>query len=338
MVDAKLHDEEGRLAALHRYDILHTREEEAFERITSLVQAVLKVPIASITLIDRDRTFLKSRRGMDAREQDRSTTFCHHSIQQREPMIVTDARHDPRFRTNPLVTGEPHVVAYAGVPLQTPDGYQIGALCIVDMVPRSFDAAQIEILHHFAQLVVEQFELRQIAARDHLTGALTRRAFVTEMDKAIAGFHRYQRPATLLLFDIDHFKLINDTHGHPAGDRVLAAIADYLRGRSRIGDCFGRLGGEEFGILLGDSGAEAGMAAADRFRAALAALAIGEDPVLRVTASFGVAPLTARTGLHGHWLEDADAALYRAKQGGRNRCCLADQPAVELVEQRSKAA
>ncbi|WP_157217462.1 sensor domain-containing diguanylate cyclase [Flavisphingomonas formosensis] len=329
MADVKLNDEEGRVAALHRYHILDTREEEAFENITQLVQSILRVPISAVSLVDRDRQWFKSRQGIDARETSRDVAFCNYTIRQREPMIVSNANEDARFQNNPLVTGMPHIASYAGVPLETPDGYQIGSLCAIDTVPREFDAQQIDILRKLGKLVVEQMELRQIAERDHLTGALTRRAFLTEMDKEITRFQRYERPATLLMLDVDHFKAINDGYGHPAGDRVLTTVSKYFLGTVRTTDCFGRLGGEEFGVLLPDTDGEAAIAAANRFREELALLEIGDDPIIRVTASFGIAPLSTDVGICEQWLAEADIALYRAKRSGRNRCCLAEMKSAK---------
>lgn len=324
MADTKLHDEAGRIAALDRYHILDTRDEDAFENITQLVQSILRVPISAVSLVDRDRQWFKSVQGLETRETPRDVAFCNYTIQQREPMVVGDAANDERFRANALVIGAPHIASYAGVPLKTPDGYQIGSLCAIDTVPREFDAEQIDILGKLARLVVEQLELRQIAERDHLTNALSRRAFLIEMDKEISRFHRYHRPATLLLLDIDHFKAINDTYGHPGGDRVLTALSKYFLDTIRTTDAFGRLGGEEFGVLLTDTDSEAGMAAANRFREELAQLEIGSDPAIRVTASLGAAPLTADCAMCDQWLAEADVALYRAKREGRNRCLLAE--------------
>src|SRR5690349_6483011 len=175
MRESKLADEEGRLAALNRYEILDTPPEAPFEKITSLVQDVLQVPICAVSLVDREQQWFKSIQGLDTRRTPRSISFCTHTIRTDEALIVPDALHDPRFSANPLVLGEPHIRSYAGVPLQSPDGYNVGALCAIDVVPRTFSDAQLAILRSFATLVVDQLELRRIAVRDHLTGALTRR-------------------------------------------------------------------------------------------------------------------------------------------------------------------
>lgn len=321
--DAKLTDEPARLAALKRYDILDTPDEGAFDKITALVRQILGVPICAVTLIDKDRQFIKSRQGIDGRETARDISFCTHTIQGRSAMVIADASADPRFSANPMVTGDPNIAAYCGVPLETPDGYNVGALCAIDTSPRDFDPAQVALLAKFAALVVDEMELRRIAQRDHLTGAMTRRAFVAELDKAISRRDRSGRPSALLLLDIDHFKAVNDTYGHPTGDAVLRQVAGQIGGMIRSNDAFGRIGGEEFGVVLAETDAHQALEAGERFRAALTRLRFEEPPGLQVSASFGVAALLPADVTSDHWMRRADDALYAAKRGGRNRCELA---------------
>ncbi len=320
MLDQKLHDEEGRIAALERYDVLDTAPEEPFEKITSLVQAVMGVPICAVSLIDRERQWFKSIQGLEATETPRSVSFCTHTIKTDQPLIVADAREDVRFQDNPLVVAAPHIGSYAGVPLRTPDGYNVGALCAIDTVPREFTAAQIEILKSFASLVVDELELRRIAERDHLTGALTRRGFINQINKEMERFRRHQRESVLVLLDIDHFKSINDRYGHPAGDAVLKAVSAACGQQLRVNDSFGRLGGEEFGILLSETDEAQGCAAAEKIRRAIEDMNIPIADGIRVTASFGLAELPKPPKRAEDWIAEADEALYSAKRLGRNRC------------------
>jgi diguanylate cyclase (GGDEF)-like protein len=321
--DPKLQDEAGRLAALHRYEVLDTPSEEAFDRITGLVSAVLGVPISTVSLVDADRQWFKSCVGVSSRETARDISFCTHTIQEREPFNIPDAKLDPRFAENPLVTGPPFIRSYLGVPLSTPDGYNVGSLCAIDVVPRNYSSAQIEILKSFAALVVDELELRRIAQTDHLTGAATRRGFTLELEKTLSRFKRSGHPTALVMLDIDHFKRINDTYGHPAGDLVLKTIAGQLAGQLRKSDTVGRLGGEEFGILLQDTKLDPALETAERLRIHMASSPVEHVPPLWVTASFGVAILDAEISSVQQWLALADEALYEAKRTGRNRTCLA---------------
>lgn len=326
MSHEKLSDEPARLAALARYDILDTAAEGPFDRITALVRTVLDVPMSAVSLVDADRQWFKSHPGIDASQTPREIAFCDHTIRERGPMIVSDASRDDRFRDNPLVRGAPCIASYAGVPLETPDGYNIGTLCAIDTRPRHFDAAQITILQSLAALVVEQLELRNIAERDSLTGVLTRRAFIASIDRRIALYERHDRPAALVMLDIDHFKAINDTYGHPAGDKAIKAVAELCSTIRRPADVIGRLGGEEFCLLLPETSENAALQAAHRFCAALRELVVVNHPPIRLTASLGVAAITPDRATSELWLGAADSALYEAKRNGRNRVCIAPLP------------
>jgi diguanylate cyclase (GGDEF)-like protein len=324
MHDTQLHDDDARLAALHRLDILDSAVEQPFEKIVNLVRTVIGVPIATVTLVDRDRQWFKARRGLDVSETPRAISFCTHTIQQREPLVIADALLDPRFATSPLVVEAPHIRSYAGIPLSTPEGYNVGSLCAMDSVPRTFTASEIAILTNFANIVVDELELRMVAQVDFLTGALTRRGFIEQGEREIARSARYGRPTALVMIDIDHFKSVNDTYGHAAGDQVLHQVADLAASILRPSDVFGRLGGEEFAMLLPETGGEEAVVVAERLRQALAGhvMQLADGRALRVTASFGIAALADDKAV-ADWLARADTMLYAAKAGGRNQTRLA---------------
>jgi diguanylate cyclase (GGDEF)-like protein len=192
----------------------------------------------------------------------------------------------------------------------------------MDTRPREFTPEQTAMLASFASLVVDELELRRIAQTDHLTGATTRRGFVHELEKEIARTRRSMRTGALILLDVDHFKKVNDTHGHPVGDALLRNLAVCIGKLLREGDVFGRLGGEEFGILLPDTGVEAAFECAERIRQAVAEKPLVEEPELLVTISLGVSvDLLVKTA--EDWMVAADGALYEAKRSGRNRICIA---------------
>jgi diguanylate cyclase (GGDEF)-like protein len=324
--DTKLHDDDARIAALRRLDVLDTAVEKPFEKIVTLVRTVLAVPIATVTLVDRNRQWFKAQRGLDTRETPRSISFCTHTIQQREPLIVEDTHLDPRFAASPLVVGPPHIRSYAGIPLRTPEGYNVGSLCAMDTHTRRFSPADIAILANFANIVCDELELRMIAQVDHLTGALTRRAFVAQAESEIARSRRYGRPSALVMLDVDHFKSVNDTYGHAIGDQVLHQIVKIAGETLRPMDVFGRLGGEEFAVLLPEADGDQAVTAAERLREAIAnhPMRLPNGGTVHVTASFGVAALTPTFTSVPAWLESADTTLYAAKSGGRNCTRLAE--------------
>lgn len=320
MQDDKLNDEDGRLAALRRYEFHETGEQKPFQRIVDLVQQIMGVPMAAVTLIDADTQFFRAQRGLPGTETPRADAFCTYTIAQHGPLAVSDARKDPRFADNPMVTGAPHIRSYLGVPLTTPDGYNVGSLCAMDDEPRQFDRTQGEIMKKLAEIAVEQFELQQIAKQDSMTGALTRRGFFAEVEKEFQRAARYERPSALVVIDVDHFKSINDRYGHPAGDAVLVSIANACMATMRKSDIFGRIGGEEFGLLLPETDPEEARLAAERIRAMVESTIVQVGGVeVRATVSLGVAPRPATGEGVATWFSEADIALYEAKQFGRNR-------------------
>lgn len=163
--------------------------------------------------------------------------------------------------------------------------------------------------------------LEHLATYDVLTGALTRRVFFQRGEKMTAQT-KPQRPLAVLMLDIDHFKLINDTFGHAAGDQVLATFSDVVRRTLRAQDLFGRIGGEEFAVILPDTSAEAARQVAERLREAIAqqAIPLHDGTPLRVTVSIGYVHHADReVRMLQHLLAVADSALYAAKTTGRNR-------------------
>ncbi|MCB8882504.1 sensor domain-containing diguanylate cyclase [Acidisoma cellulosilytica] len=319
-VQNKLMDEPARLAALDRCQILDTAPEAAFDKITSLVQTVMNVPISIVSLVAKDRQWLKSMTGPVAANMPRTISFCTHTIERREPMVIADAAEDKRFASNPVVLGPPFIRSYLGIPLSSPDGYNLGALCALDTKPRSFDATQIQIMTSFAALVMDELELRLIAKSDFLTGALTRRAFGAALNGAWAAFQDGGRESALIIFDIDHFKRINDERGHAAGDLVLSSVAQFVRETMPPEAELGRLGGEEFAVLLPDMDRQTARSLTEALRSGLAAYAIPGMSARPVTASFGVATTVPSLASVADWIARADLLMYEAKQSGRNRC------------------
>ncbi len=313
--------ETARLAALESLDLLDTPRDAGFDRIVDLIKEIFTVDIGLVTLIDAHRQWYKSCSGLPSDEVPRGDTFCRHVIDVEEAMVVPDASKDPRFSQHPAVTGDAHVRFYAGVPLKTKDGHVVGTVCAIDRRPKSFTAKDVGILQNLAALAMDRIELLQSAATDSLTEALTRRAFRQDAEQLISLALRHQHDLSCLVLDIDHFKSVNDTHGHAAGDAVLKAVAATCKAALRTGDLFGRLGGEEFAIVLPHVNREGAAAAAEKIRALIASQDIeGDFGSLGVTASFGVSTLTLVAKDIETLLAQADAAMYQAKHDGRNRC------------------
>jgi GAF domain-containing protein len=158
-------NEQERLAAVYRYGILDTPKDGAFDRITRLAAAILEMPIAIVTIVDHDRIWFKSAEGLDGVEEiGRDPGLCASAILADEAWVIDDAKVDPRALANPLVAGEFGLRFYAGSPLRTSDGYNLGTLCVIDKEPRTLSDGQVRVLDDLAALVVDELELR-LAAR-----------------------------------------------------------------------------------------------------------------------------------------------------------------------------
>ena len=154
-------DDIKRLEILRRYEILDTFPEVSFERLTRLAATIFGTPIALISLVDETRQWFKSHHGLDASETPIHLSFCKHAIEGEGVFVVTDATKDERFALNSLVTSDPGIRFYAGAPLRTPTGVQVGTLCIIDRMPRrALLPTEQQMLADLAALVVDEMELR----------------------------------------------------------------------------------------------------------------------------------------------------------------------------------
>ena len=330
-----------RMDAVRGVSLLGTPAEERFDRITRLAKRLFDVPMAVIDIVGEKLAWLKSAQGFDGFEGARCDSYCHHTVLTDETFIVRDARTDPRVHDSGFANTW---VFYAGVPLRF-EGERVGVLCIGDTKPRDFDAEEDLSLRDLAVMAQQELqvvrlsetqlalarandELQMKANVDVLTRLWNRRAIFE-----IAEIERLKANDTdqlaALLIDIDHFKSINDTHGHPAGDEVLRQFAQRLRQSIRSMDAVGRIGGEEFLVLMADPEPADVAGIAERIRAAEAKSPIQFDGhSIPVTCSVGYAIGAASDPIDG-LVSLADQALYRAKSNGRNR--VEPQP-IETIE------
>jgi diguanylate cyclase (GGDEF)-like protein len=342
-------NEMARMAELERYEILDTAPERSYDDLLAIAAAICNTPMGSVTLVAGDRQWFKSRLGLAAEETARDVAFCGHAILNPEDMlIVPDTLLDERFHDNPFVTGDPKIRFYAGAPLVM-NGQATGTFCVMDSKPRELTpfqkqamislsrqaaallelrAALRDLRHHisertwyeqkleaYQELLEEQnAELTELSKTDALTGLPNRRAFRVALAAAISDSSSQGRPFCVALLDVDHFKLVNDLHGHPAGDRVLASIARALEAQRGNRGFVARSGGEEFVVLLPDTAIHAAELQCEFMRQAVQDMGHG----LPVTISIGVTQY--RPGDDGAAIyARVDEALYEAKRNGRNR-------------------
>lgn len=243
-------NEQSRLEALRGLGLVDTPPDERFDRYTRLAEHLFDVPTAFFSLIEEDRQWFKSRQGMAVTEIPRGHAFCSYTILGEDLLVVSDALRDERFKDNPLVTGEPGIRFYAGCPIRTRGGANVGTLAVIDYVPRVLEESDLMLLKDLAAMIDEDVAVINEATIDELTGLSNRRGFRAIANPALAMCRRLDRPATLMFFDLDRFKEVNDEYGHAEGDKVLTQISQILLSEFRNSDVIARLGGDEFCVLL----------------------------------------------------------------------------------------
>jgi len=245
-------DETMRLQTLNALKILDTPREERFDRITKLARRLLDVPVALFSLVDDDRIWFKSRQGLDSAEMPRAGALCDYALRCETVFVVKNAAKDARFRDNPVVTESPEVRFYAGCPIKAQDGSRLGTLCVLDTVPRQVVQEDIELMQDLGQMIEDELSTLTMATTDELTMLANRRGFRMITEPMIALCQRAWHPATVVVFDLDGLKQINDEFGHEAGDLAIKDFAKLLLKAFRDSDVVARVGGDEFCILLTD--------------------------------------------------------------------------------------
>ncbi|WP_339071536.1 sensor domain-containing diguanylate cyclase [Pseudomonas idahonensis] len=307
-----------RLQTLRELNILDTSPQERFDRVTRLAKRLFNVPIALVSLVDGDRQWFKSSMGLDARQTPRDISFCGHTILSDQILTVSDAVLDLRFHDNPLVVGPPCIRFYAGCPLTMANGSRLGTLCLIDIKPREMNDEDRALLRDLAHMAEQELVAVQMASMDELTLLSNRRGFEALARHALGACQRLNRTATLLFFDLNDFKQINDTYGHAEGDGALKTFADVLHIAFRDSDVIGRLGGDEFVALLTAADHVETSAIMARLREILdernATLKRGYD------IHFSVGQVDYHPERHPGieaLLADADKAMYLHKQAGK---------------------
>ncbi len=246
-------NEKTRLHTLHSLDILDTPAEERFDRLTRLAQRMFETPIALVSLVDENRQWFKSCIGLDVRETPRDISLCGHAILGEDVFMVPDATKDERFADNPLILSGPKLRFYAGCPMKYMDGSKLGTLCIIDTEPRVLTDKDLGLLKDLTELAESELAAIQMAKLDDLTKIPNRRGFISLAQNSLNLCARKKIPTSIVFFDLNGFKLINDKYGHTEGDAALTIFANHMITTFRESDVIARLGGDEFVALLTDA-------------------------------------------------------------------------------------
>ena len=310
-------NEKERLEKLKSLNILDTVPEERFDRLTRLAKKIFNTPIALVSLVDDDRQWFKSCLGLEASQTPRDISFCGHAILGDDIFLVNNALEDERFKDNPLVTGEPHIRFYAGVPLFYSDNIKLGTLCIIDQEPRDFSSDDLELLKDLAILAQQELVSAQLAVTDDLTGLTNRRGFNLLAQKVLNVIYRENIPSVLLFFDLNEFKSINDDFGHDEGDYVLKVFSNCMKESFRDSDIFARLGGDEFIVLLSDSTLENAKLTVRRLENCINESQLA-DKNYEISFSVGLLSIDLENRLPLNTLiKDADTLMYKNKNNSK---------------------
>lgn len=333
--------EQQKSEMLQRYRILRDTGVHDAGQITGTISLVFDMPVVLVSLNERYRSWYKASHGAAPARLAGLQAVCALANLAEDAFFIRDCREEAYFAREPAVTRTSGAVFLAGAPLSDPQGKRFGTLCLIDTKPRDLTPAQMQMLNSFALLVSqdiclrsagryavrdlieaeqEKCELYDLAVTDPLTKALNRRAFFRFAEREVTRASRHGTPLSAILFDIDHFKPVNDIHGHGIGDEVLVRLTRLMMENIRDEDLLGRLGGEEFALILPQTGPDAAHALANRLREKVRALRF-ESPegTFGITVSLGVSAPDAEERDILSALARADKALYRAKRLGRDR-------------------
>lgn len=339
--------EEQKSEILQRYQILSEDQSSGPLCVADSIALAMRAPFVIAALNRRYRQWYLCEHGTEGYSgADLQTYFARMHLAQSR-FDVADITQEEFFSSNTHGLQMPKFKSIAGVPLMDPNGKRFGTLCVADTEVRELSEPDLNLLSSFGRLVSndicvrsaaryavhdlvelehEKCDLFELATIDPLTKALNRRAFMRFSERELARFKRDNSQLSALMLDIDHFKQVNDVHGHAAGDKVLTKMVAVAASVLRQEDLIGRLGGEEFAIVLVDADAASAARVADRIRQAIKQVKFpSESEPFNVTVSIGVAePLFNEASINDA-LERADAALYRAKRNGRDRVELATE-------------
>lgn len=274
------------------------------------------------------------------------------------PLVISDVENDPVASIHPAVQRFPEIKSYIGIQVTLANGALFGTLCAIDSEVRTLSPEHSAILFVLARMLATQIEreqelverhrieanlrqaheklkeayeaLQALAATDSITGLPNHSAVLSALEGTIVKAQGRNENCAVCFVDLDHFKAVNDTYGHAAGDSVLKEMGRLIRRYVRFNDFFGRWGGEEFVIVLDAISEDDALLVADRIRSAVSEYVFPIGGGIHLTASFGVAAAPVHATNHTELINMADKAMYSAKRLGRNQVCSASHPLVEI--------
>ncbi|MDB5798868.1 MAG: diguanylate cyclase with sensor [Paucimonas sp.] len=315
---APLPKERARDLAVKSLRLLDTAPEERFDRITRLAQRMFDVPVATISLLDEEREWHKSQVGLPGTDVARELSFLAHALHADDVTTIEDTAADERFFDNPQVTDGPRVRFYAACPLRAKNGVKVGALTLMGHTPRGFDADDCALLRDLAQLAEHELAGTRLGNMDPMTLLSNRSGFEELCQHALNICRRFNKPATLLYFNIDGMGAINERFGRPEGDLALKNLGRIMIQTFRASDVVGRMDDDEFVVLMTDTYEDDAQRALARLTAAV--VEYNQTARRGYTLSYSVGSLLYRADVHPSitgLLGAADMAMYEAKRRKR---------------------
>ncbi|HCU65133.1 MAG TPA: GGDEF domain-containing protein [Rheinheimera sp.] len=319
MYHATIPDNEPmRLATLHTSQLLNCRGSEQFNRLIRLGRRLLQMPMCAIHLVDAEQIRVLAAQGCNLSGSARQSSFCGHTILGDDALVIQDTRHHPYFFDHPLVQGADGIRCYVGVPLRAFNGCKIGTLCLMDKIPREISADDLAALRDLALLTEQEMASCQLAIIDDLTSLVNRRGFETMARLLLNSSERQGLPAVLLYFDLDGFSTLNHAYGEAEGDRALMRFARLLKQTFRGSDVIGRLGDDEFAVLVANSNAQQAEQIVDRLRQSTQLQQSQESWSSPLQFSVAAVHYLPDQGPSlEHLLSRADQLMYQRQQGQR---------------------
>lgn len=301
-------DETSRIAELKSIGLLDSLPEERFDRLTRFSRRIFQTAYATVSFVDDTREWFKSAQGPLPPEIARKASPIEDVIRFGQPVVIQDISRDPRFAKWSRDTA---IKFYAAHPIYSHHGFCLGAVTIGDTIPRAFSIEDAAHLRDMAALVEDEVRLHSAANIDDLTQLFNRRGFLGIGEQSIAMCQRMKQPATMMFFDLDGFKAVNDNYGHSEGDKVLKNIGNLMSSTFRHSDVAARLGGDEFCVLL--TGTDTDHVDRPLFNLQNSLEQQNEQTPYDIDFSVGVVPFRKSHSDIKHLLDEADQLMYRNK-------------------------
>tara|TARA_R100001039_G_scaffold39225_1_gene46170 strand:+ start:106277 stop:107281 length:1005 start_codon:yes stop_codon:yes gene_type:complete len=311
---------------------------EQWQTIMDILSVIMDVPIALIMRYETTHFSVYVKNDAQGNPfhigemvENGAGSYCESVIKDDNPILIPNALLDEKWANAPEI--EMGLINYLGFPVRWPNGDAFGTICILNTKAVSYSEKQqqlmlqiknivesnLELLEKNQQLEVLSNNLQYLANTDDLTGIWNRRAFINESNKELKRSHRSGHIVCLLMMDIDDFKDINDAFGHEVGDEVLKLFSHCIQATKRPYDIFGRIGGEEFAILLPETGLKQATHLAERIRKKVSEIFyFTQGQSIKITVSIGVHQVDDKETNILVALNQADKLLYAAKHSGKN--------------------